>query len=116
MRGTLKTAALEHYFPLLAVEHDCILSKNAEVTVAYRVVLPELFTSLRIGVGTALAVLFIVEAYGTRAGIGYYILDCWSRIDYLGMYGGIVLISLVGALLFLGVDLLAQRLCRWKQA
>ena len=33
-----------HYFPLLAVEHDCILSKNAEVTVAYRVVLPELFT------------------------------------------------------------------------
>ena len=44
MRGTLKTAALEHYFPLLAVEHDCILSKNAEVTVAYRVVLPELFT------------------------------------------------------------------------
>ena len=44
MRGTLKTAALEHYFPLLAVEHDCILSKNAEVPVAYRVVLPELFT------------------------------------------------------------------------
>ena len=44
MRGTLKTAAFEHYFPLLAVEHDCILSKNAEVTVAYRVVLPELFT------------------------------------------------------------------------
>lgn len=41
-------------------------------------VLPELFTSLRIGVGTALAVLFIVEAYGTRAGIGYYILDAWS--------------------------------------
>lgn len=71
-------------------------------------VLPELFTSLRIGVGTALAVLFIVEAYGTRAGIGYYILDAWSRIDYLEMYGGIVVISVVGAALFLAVDLLAR--------
>lgn len=78
-------------------------------------VLPELFTSLRIGVGTALAVLFIVEAYGTRAGIGYYILDAWSRIDYLEMYGGIVVISVVGAALFLAVDLLARRLCRWKE-
>ena len=78
-------------------------------------VLPELFTSLRIGVGTALAVLFIVEAYGTRAGIGYYILDAWSRIDYLEMYGGIVVISVLGAALFLAVDLLARRLCRWKE-
>ncbi|RGB66784.1 ABC transporter permease [Provencibacterium massiliense] len=77
--------------------------------------LPALLTSLRLGVGTALALLFLVEGYGTDRGIGYYILDCWSRIDYLGMYGGIVLISLVGALLFLGVDLLAQRLCRWKR-
>lgn len=76
--------------------------------------LPELFTSLRIGAGTALAVLFIVEAYGTRAGVGYYILDAWSRIDYLEMYGGIVVISVAGAALFLAVDLLARRLCRWK--
>ena len=51
--------------------------------------LPALLTSLRLGVGTALALLFLVEGYGTDRGIGYYILDCWSRIDYLGMYGGI---------------------------
>lgn len=44
MKGTLKTATLESKFPLLAVENDCIVSKNAELTVAYRVVLPELFT------------------------------------------------------------------------
>lgn len=74
-------------------------------------ILPALLTSLRIGMGTALAVLFIGEAYGTRAGIGYYILDAWSRIDYIEMYGGIAVISLMGALLFMGLDLLAQRLC-----
>ncbi len=44
MRNTLKAATLESKFPLLAVEYDCILSKDADVTVAYRVELPELFT------------------------------------------------------------------------
>lgn len=44
MRNTLKAATLESKFPILAVEHDCILSKDADITVAYRVELPELFT------------------------------------------------------------------------
>lgn len=44
MRNTLKAATLESKFPILAVEHDCILSKDADVTVAYKVELPELFT------------------------------------------------------------------------
>lgn len=44
MRNTLKAATLESKFPILAVEHDCILSKDADITVAYKVELPELFT------------------------------------------------------------------------
>lgn len=44
MRNTLKAATIESKFPLLSVEHDCIISKDADVTVAYRVDLPELFT------------------------------------------------------------------------
>lgn len=44
MRNIMKAATLESKFPLLAVEHDCILSKDADITVAYKVELPELFT------------------------------------------------------------------------
>lgn len=44
MRNTLKAVTLESKFPLLSVEHDAIISKDADVTVAYRVELPELFT------------------------------------------------------------------------
>ncbi|NDV80120.1 TraG family conjugative transposon ATPase [Dysgonomonas sp. 511] len=44
MRNTVKAATLESKFPLLTVEHDCILSKDADLSVAYRVELPELFT------------------------------------------------------------------------
>ena len=43
----MKTATLESKFPLLAVENGCIISKDADITVAYRVELPELFTLTR---------------------------------------------------------------------
>lgn len=44
MRQTLKATTLESKFPLLSVEQDCIISKDADVTVGFRVELPELYT------------------------------------------------------------------------
>lgn len=44
MRNVMKASTIESKFPLLAVEHDCIISKDADITVAFRVELPELFT------------------------------------------------------------------------
>lgn len=44
MRQTLKATTLERKFPLLSVEQDCIISKDADVTVGFRVELPELYT------------------------------------------------------------------------
>ncbi|MEG1026982.1 MAG: DUF3875 domain-containing protein, partial [Flavobacterium sp.] len=44
MRNTAKTTTLENKFPLLAVENNCIISKEADITVCFKVQLPELFT------------------------------------------------------------------------
>ncbi len=44
MRNTLKAATLESKFPLLSVEQGCIISKDADITIAFKVSLPELFT------------------------------------------------------------------------
>lgn len=44
MRNTLKATTLDSKFPLLSVENDVIVSKDADVTVAFRVELPELYT------------------------------------------------------------------------
>lgn len=44
MISTLSTATLERKFPLLGIENDCIVSKNAEITAAYRMRLPPLYT------------------------------------------------------------------------
>ncbi len=78
-------------------------------------ILPELLTSLRLSVGTAFSILFFAEAYGTHYGIGYYILDAWTRIDYISMYSGIIIISLLGFFLFILIDILEETICRWRQ-
>lgn len=44
MRNAAKTTTLESKFPLLAVENNCILSKDADITACFQVHLPELFT------------------------------------------------------------------------
>ena len=44
MRNILKASTLESKFPLLAVEDGCILSKDADVTVGFKVRLSEVFT------------------------------------------------------------------------
>ena len=37
MRNTSKMTTLENKFPLLAVEHGCIISKDADITVAFEI-------------------------------------------------------------------------------
>lgn len=44
MRNVLKAETLERKFPLLSVENGCIVSKDADLTVAFEVYLPELYT------------------------------------------------------------------------
>ena len=44
MRNVLKAETLERKFPLLAVENGCIVSKDADLTVAFEVTLPEVYT------------------------------------------------------------------------
>ena len=44
MINAAKSTTLESKFPLLAVENNCILSKDADITACFEVRLPELFT------------------------------------------------------------------------
>ena len=78
-------------------------------------VLPSILTSLRIGIGTAIAVLFFVESFATNHGLGFFILDAWSQLDYESMYAGIVAMGLLGVVLYEGVEVLDRTLCRWNK-
>ncbi|MBR8703253.1 ABC transporter permease [Porphyromonas levii] len=78
-------------------------------------ILPDILSTLRVAIGTAISVLFVTETYGTDKGMGYFIIDAWMRFDYLDMYGGIVVLSIAGFILFVLTDILELWLCRWRE-
>jgi len=67
-------------------------------------ILPRIFSSLRITLGISLSVLFISENYAATYGLGYYIMNNWVMAQYVGMYAGIVLLSLLGLTLYVALD------------
>jgi NitT/TauT family transport system permease protein len=76
-------------------------------------ILPSIFTSLRIAIGTCVAVLFFTESFATEEGLGYLIIDAWSKFDYVLMYNGIILMGTLGLMLYIVLSALEHRFCRW---
>ena len=74
-----------------------------------------ILSAIRVALGTAIAILFFTEVYGTQYGLGYFIMDAWGRLDYLDMYSGILVLSAVSFLLFLVIDKVEERLLKWRQ-
>ena len=79
--------------------------------------LPAILTALRVSAGTAIAVLFFSESFATQSGLGYYILvEGWGRMAYGEMYAGVLGMSLLGLVIYLALDQLERRACRWQRA
>lgn len=77
-------------------------------------ILPNLFTALRISIGIGVAVLFFVETYATRYGLGYYIMNHWSLLDYEHMYSGILVLSFMGYTTFRSIDRIEKHMIRYR--
>jgi NitT/TauT family transport system permease protein len=76
-------------------------------------VLPGFFTGFRVSLGAAMAVLFLAETFAAESGLGYLIVDAWTRVAYAEMYAAILALSLLGLLLFALTDFLEKILCPW---
>ena len=76
--------------------------------------LPALLSALRVSLGTAIAVLFIAESFASETGLGWYIVDAWTRIDYVDMYAAILALALFGLAAYLLIDAAEAYLCRWR--
>jgi NitT/TauT family transport system permease protein len=83
--------------------------------VVFPFALPALLSALRVGLGTAIAVLFIAESFASETGLGWYIVDAWTRVDYPDMYAAIIALSLFGLACYLVVDGAEAVLCRWRE-
>lgn len=85
----------------------------------YKITLPAAYSAIlnaiRIALGTAIAILFFTEVYGTSYGLGFFIMDAWGRLDYLDMYSGIFILSLVAFVLFQLIDLAETKANKWRK-
>lgn len=119
------------FFQVLIVVRDAAKSIRGELVLSVRSLgarrrhllryvyfpacLPALLTALRVSTGTAVAVLFFVESFGSSSGLGYFILvESQQRLDYPRMYAGMVAMSILGASMYLVLDLVQRRVSRWS--
>lgn len=84
--------------------------------VVFPAALPDIFTALRIGTGTAVAVLFFAESIAGTDGLGWFIIDAWGLIGYPRMFAGILAMALVGVFLYEALDALEALTTRWRRA
>ncbi|MCL2559598.1 MAG: ABC transporter permease subunit [Turicibacter sp.] len=112
VRDGINSIPVENYHTLITLgANKWSLFKD----VTFPAALSQILSSTRVALGTATAILFITETHGTRHGMGFYIMDAFNRINYIDMYAGIVILSLVAFLLFLLVDTLDAVLLRWMK-
>ncbi len=117
------------YFQIVIAVYDAVKSIDAEVFtsaktlslskkqlcihVIFPVILPNILSVLRTSVGIGIAVLFFAETYATDRGLGYFIMNHWSLLNYQEMYAGILFLSIIGYTIFRGVDYLRFKLVKW---
>ena len=106
----VKNIPQEYFIPLRTIRsgHKAII-----LHIILPAVLPEMFTSVRIGLATGISVLFFAETFGTRWGLGFYIMDMWMRLDYKQMYAGILALGILGLISVSGVNRLQRYICPW---
>lgn len=112
VRDQVRQIPLEYYqnLQVLNASHWAVLRD-----VTWPASLSGIFSALRIELAASFALLFILEAYGTQVGLGYYIMDEWDRMEYVQMYAGIVVISILAFILFILLELLDQRFNGWRK-
>ncbi|MCL5058350.1 MAG: ABC transporter permease subunit [Actinobacteria bacterium] len=101
---------------------DSVLSLGAGELQIYRHViypacLPKILTALRISLGTAIAVLFFSETIANRGGIGgigYYMMEAWSRMEWDAMFAAIIAMGIMGFALYIFLEWLEKRVCPWE--
>ena len=77
--------------------------------------LPALITSLKVSLGTALAVLFLAESFATDSGLGWLIMDAWGLADMGRMFTGILGMCVLGLLFYGAIGIAQKLLCPWMR-
>jgi NitT/TauT family transport system permease protein len=78
--------------------------------------LPAVFTGLRVSAGMSVVVVTAVEFVASDTGLGYLIWNSWQLFQPERMYVGLIVVSLVGALLTGLLLVLERLLLPWRRS
>lgn len=112
VRDGIREIPKETFYPLISLGASF---KNFFIYALWPAVLPKFLTAIRVAMATAVSVLFFTETFGTKYGMGYFIMDAWLRVNYLEMYAGIVALSYIGLFIFCLIDFIENITCRWQK-
>ena len=86
--------------------------------VTFKVILPAsmtgLLTGLKVAIPYALIGAVIGELVASNRGLGYLINDAAAQFDTAGVFAALVVLSVIAAILNLGVTMIDRRVSRWK--
>ena len=111
IRDSIKNIPKEIYYPLYSLGANFM---DIFKEVLFNASMSNFLTSIRLSLATSISVLFFTETFGSQYGMGYFIMDAWLRVNYLEMYSGIIVLSLIGLILFSITDILEKKICRWQ--
>jgi NitT/TauT family transport system permease protein len=83
------------------------------VKIRFPAALPHLFAGLKVAVTLAVTGAVVGEFVGSNEGLGYVILQANGNMDTPMLFAGLIVISLVGVLLFLLLDLAEKLMLPW---
>jgi ABC-type nitrate/sulfonate/bicarbonate transport system permease component len=83
------------------------------LSVTFPSALPGIFAGLRTGLSIAFIMIVVSEMIGSTNGLGYYILQAQRTFAIPEMYGGIVLLAILGYTLNAGFLALEHRVLAW---
>lgn len=107
---------------LIALDSDIIekgfILRLTKTQMLFKIYLPAildpLFTTLRISIGTSIAILYLSETFATTKGLGYVISNNLGVNNSL-MFSAILILSLVGIILFKITDYLQSKYCNFTR-
>jgi ABC-type nitrate/sulfonate/bicarbonate transport system permease component len=83
------------------------------VSVTFPSAMPGVFAGLRTGLSIAFIMIVVSEMIGSTNGLGYYILQSQRTFAIPEMYGGIVLLAILGYLLNAGFLAVEHKVLAW---
>jgi NitT/TauT family transport system permease protein len=76
--------------------------------------LPFILAGLRLGVGRGLIGVVVGEIFGSRAGLGYLIIQSAEVFNMPRLFSGVMVLAATGILLTAAFQMLERRLVRWN--